>query len=364
MLVFIMLICVAAAVLTGVAPAFHSMRPGMVEQLKQSSRGSTSGPGAGRTRSLLVISEVALERWRWWVRASSHEVSTMPARSIPEWTRTTWCAREYYVETFCRTGAERRQFCRRLSERLAAVPGVGAVSYANFVPLEFGEGSDTQIQVEGYVPAAGESMRIVNSTVSPGYFDVLKIPLLERRDFRAQDDSGTAPVLIVNQAFQRRFFGKGPVLGRRVRAGGDWVTVIGLVADSKFRRLTEGVTPCFYTASRQTSGGEFWIAFFVRTTRPLEGMLGVLRREAATVNPATRGSDFVPCQALDSGGALPPESRRRPVAVVGAISSPWRPSVCSACLPLRSNNAHTNSVYGSLWAGGPGMCSPPCCDRA
>ena len=195
-----------------------------------------------------------------------------------------------------------------------------AVSYSNFVPLEFGDGPDAEIGVEGYVPAAGEPMRIVNSQVSPGYFDVMKIPLLEGRDFSEQDDRGTAPVMIVNRAFQRRFFGAGPVLGRKVHAEGQLFTVIGLARDSKYRKLTEGPTPCFFTASRQLSGGEFWVAFFVRTTRPLEGMVTALGREATAVNPATRGSGFLPYQDLLAAALYPQRVAATLVGVVGAIS--------------------------------------------
>jgi predicted lysophospholipase L1 biosynthesis ABC-type transport system permease subunit len=60
MLAFTILLCVTVAVLTGIAPALHSVRACVMEQLRESSRGLTSGPGASRTRSLLVISEVAM----------------------------------------------------------------------------------------------------------------------------------------------------------------------------------------------------------------------------------------------------------------------------------------------------------------
>ncbi|MDE3164381.1 MAG: ABC transporter permease, partial [Acidobacteriota bacterium] len=86
----------------------------------------------------------------------------------------------------------------------------------------------------------------------------------------------------------------GPVAGRKLRAFGRWMTVIGLVRDIKYHRLTEGATPFFYTPVRQTGGGEFWMAFFVRTRGAARNAIAVLEREAAGVNPATRGSAFVP----------------------------------------------------------------------
>ncbi len=320
MLAFTILVAVAAAVLTGVAPALHSMRASLSEALNQASRGSTSGPGAGRTRSLLVVAEVALALValvgtgvlaRGFYNARAIDPG-MDAHNVA-------CAK-YYVETFCRTADARRQFCRRLAERLRALPGVQAVSYSNFVPLEIGDGPGTAIAVEGYVPAVGEPMRVVDSSVSPGYFNLLGIPLLDGRDFSEQDDRETAPVMIVNQAFQRRFFGAGPVLGRKVRAEGRVLTVIGVVRDSKYRSLTEGATPCLYVSSRQFSGGEFWMAFFVRTSRPLQGMLAAMGREAAAVHPATRGSSFIPYANWLGAALYSQRVAATLVGVVGAVS--------------------------------------------
>ncbi len=320
MLAFTILLCTAAAVLTGVAPALHSVHADVIGHLKESARGSTSGPGAGRTRAMLVAAEVALSMVALvgtgiLARSFYNTRALDPGMNV----QNVACAK-YYVETFCRTGTERRQFCLRLAERLRAVPGVENVAFATMVPLEFGDSADSEIAVEGYVPAAGEPMRALNSSVSPGYLDVLRIPLLEGRDFREQDDYNTAPVMIVNQAFQRRYFGGGPVVGRRVRAGGSWFTVIGLARDSKYRRLTEAPTPYFYMASRQTAGGEFWMAFFVRSRGPLTALMPALGREAAAVHPATRGSSFVPYEGWIGQALYSERTAAMLVSVVGAIS--------------------------------------------
>jgi len=319
LLVFIILICVSASVLTGMAPALHSVRTSLMARLNESSRGSTSGPGTGRTRSLLVVSEVALGMVSL-VGTGVLARSFFAARAIDSGmdAHNVACAK-YYVETFCRTPEQRMQFYRRLAERLRGVPGVEGASYSSFVPLEFGEGSAYEIQVPGYVPATGETMRVMSSNVSPGYFKVIGIALLEGRDFREQDDRDTARVMIVNQAFQRRFFGAGPVIGRKVLAEGESFTVIGLVRDSKYYRVTEGSTPWYYAASRQISGGEFWMAFFVRTSMPLDSVAPALRREAAAVNPATRGSAFVPYEAWVGAAVYSQRVAATLVGVVGAL---------------------------------------------
>src|SRR5439155_26320976 len=79
-------------------------------------------------------------------------------------------------------------FCRRLRERLERQPGVTAVSYDDSVPLGFSGGNWEDLQVEGYVPSSNENMKIYRDLISPGYFDSMKIPLLQGRDFDLRDD--------------------------------------------------------------------------------------------------------------------------------------------------------------------------------
>lgn len=105
--------------------------------------------------------------------------------------------------------------------------------------------------------------------------------------------------------------------------------MVGLVRNSKYRRLTEGPTPCFYTASRQTSGGESWMAFFVRPTRPWEGVAAALGREAAAVNAATSGSAFLPYQVWIRAALYSQRVAATLVGLVGAI-----PLVLSANRPV------------------------------
>src|SRR5581483_2802041 len=104
---------------------------------------------------------------------------------------------------------------------------------------------------EGYVNATGESMNVNRAVVAPGYFTLMRIPLLAGRDFYDTDETKAPFVMIVNQAFAARYFrGENPV-GRKVALFGKTATVIGLARDSKYFHPAEPPRPFFYLSFRQ-----------------------------------------------------------------------------------------------------------------
>src|SRR5205823_4477408 len=115
--------------------------------------------------------------------------------------------------------------------------------------------------------------------ISPGYFATLHVPIIQGRDFTEQDGedpehktawiSGrpiSTPVMIVNQAFVRRFLGAGAPLGREVWGWGTWFKIVGVVKDSKYNLLTEPEVPYFYVPFRQVYRADMALAFYVRAT--------------------------------------------------------------------------------------------------
>jgi len=81
-------------------------------------------------------------------------------------------------------------FCTRLREGLERQPGVTAVSYGDYIPLSVAAGSWEDLQIQGYVPGPNENMKFYRNLVAPGYFDLMKIPLLQGRDFNLRDTRG------------------------------------------------------------------------------------------------------------------------------------------------------------------------------
>ncbi len=293
-LAFTTALAFVVAILAGLAPAVHATRANINEALKEGGRGGTSSAHSHRLRGLLVISEVALAVIAL-VGAGLFLKSFQTARGIDPGFQPEGVALAQF--DFSTTGYDAQQtdsFCRRLLERLKQQPGVTAVSYDDSVPLGFSGGNWETLDVEGFVPAPNENMKIYRDLISPGYFDSMKIPLLQGRDFDLRDDPTSLKVMIVNQEFVRRFLANRSVIGRRVHGWGEWFTIVGVAKDSKYHRVTESPQPFFYIPIRQIFRPEYGLTFHVRTSGSVNEAIAALRRETAAIDPALTIFDAEP----------------------------------------------------------------------
>jgi len=282
------------AILAGLAPALHASQANINEMLKEGGRSGTAGAHPHRLRGLLVVSEVALAVVAL-VGAGLFLRSFETARAMDPGFKPEGVALARF--DFSTAGYDARQtdgFCRRLRERLEQQPGVTAVSYDDSVPLGFSGGNWETLEVEGYVPGRNENMKIYRDLVSPGYFDLMKIPLVEGRDFDLRDDAKSLKVMIVNQEFVRRFMPNRSVIGRKVHGWGEWFTIVGVARDSKYHRVTESPQPYFYIPVRQIFRPEYGLTFEVRTSGSVNEAIAGLRREAAAIDPAMTIFDAEP----------------------------------------------------------------------
>jgi predicted permease len=285
-LAFTTALAFGVAILAGLAPALHASRANVNEMLKEGGRSGSSGGHSHRLRGLLVTSEVALAVVAL-VGAGLFLRSFETARAMDPGFKPEGVALARF--DFSAAGYDARQtdsFCRRLSEELERQPGVTAVSYDDSAPLGFSGGNWETLEVEGYVPGPNENMKIYRDLVSPGYFETMKIPLVEGRDFDLRDDATSQKVMIVNQEFVRRFLANRSVIGRRVHGWGQWFTIVGVAKDSKYHRVTESPQPYFYIPIRQIFRPEYGLVFDVRTSGSVNEAIAALRREAAAIDPA------------------------------------------------------------------------------
>jgi predicted permease len=140
-----------------------------------------------------------------------------------------------------------------LRDRIAAIPGVTAVSWGSARPLA-GVGSRRGMDVEGYEPHPGEDMEFHVNHVGPGYFEAIGIPIVRGRSIGEADRAGAPEVVVVNQAFVRRFWPDGNALGRHIRmprGGARAFLVVGIARDVRFLSLTDEPRPYVWVASLQ-----------------------------------------------------------------------------------------------------------------
>jgi predicted permease len=185
----------------------------------------------------------------------------------------------------------------QVAEHLEQVPGIEKARLIGW-PLLSGESAVGNISVNGEGPSDVAADFV---TISPGWADLMRIPLLDGRDFRANDVN---PVIaIVNQAFARQYFnGENPVgkwFARAEPAGGRATfQIVGLIRDARSRdRLRAPIRPTVYIPFRSVDAGGALKpvargTFVVRTAseNPL-AMAGTLRKEVALARAGFRVRD-------------------------------------------------------------------------
>jgi predicted permease len=284
---FTALVATGVTLLAGVAPALYGSRDVFAGAIADGSRATIGGMHATRTRRLLVVAEMALAVVSL-VGAGLFYESFRNSRALSpgfDYDRVAMTSVSVTLVGYDSSHAE--QFLERVADRLRREPGVTAAAYTDYVPLSIGSGSWENLDVEGYAPRVNENMRLFRAAIGPDYFKVLRIPVLEGRDFTAGDDSAHARVMIVNEAFVRQYLPGRSALGARVRGWGRWFVIVGVVKDTKTYRVTEEPMPYFYVPVRQVYRPEYGYTFLVRSadsrSNPVRAVQAAIRDADPTV---------------------------------------------------------------------------------
>jgi predicted permease len=130
-----------------------------------------------------------------------------------------------------------RRFLADLTEHLERTPGVEEVAIASWVPMS-GNRWSVNLQPQGHGSDPDDTHEVVFNAVTPGFFHLLRIPVLMGRDFTADDDIHGQAVVIVNEAFVQRFWEDQAPLGKTVIFQGSQVpsVVIGVVRDARYAK--------------------------------------------------------------------------------------------------------------------------------
>ncbi len=177
-------------------------------------------------------------------------------------------------------------FYDQLLDRLRVAPGVQSAGMAA-VSILSGDEWDSSMSVEGHRAQDGEDMQAFMNALSPGYFETMKIPILEGRDFTRMDAKEEATVAIVNRRFAEHFFKGKSALGKRLGWGTRpdtklTIEIVGVVADSLYEGPREGVRRQVFIPN----WGNRSAALYVRTRTESSGAYNLLRSEVKTLDAA------------------------------------------------------------------------------
>jgi predicted permease len=267
-------VSLVTAVLFGLLPALRITRPNLTSALKDGACDGGHPLRPGSLRNGLVVVQVALSvilvvgaglAVRSLRNAGAVDVGFEPRNVV---IASLSVGRQGYDE------ARARAFFDRLTARLETVPGVRSAALASIVPLGF-SGQRTRIELQGYAPRDGEDMEVNFNVVGPRYFETMRIPMVQGREFDATDRAGAAGAVVVNEALVRRYWPDRIAIGKQIRRRGTTFTVVGVAGDGKYRSLSEAPLPYFYLSLAQNPRDD--LSVHVRTDREPAAVAGAIR---------------------------------------------------------------------------------------
>jgi putative ABC transport system permease protein len=257
-LAFTAAISVVTAVLFGLLPTLHSSQEHFVDALKQAGRGVHRGRKS--LGNSLVVGQIAISLgllvggglllqsfWRLIHVNPGFQPQNVVAAKIELPNQT--------YGTPAKTGAFMRQF----EERAAALPGVQAVGAVSELPLA-GEFGDDIFRIEGRVYGANQFEDVELSQATPGYFQAMRIPLLAGRVLSWSDNASSPLVIVVDQAFAKRYFPNENPIGKRLLFVGPGsglpftraTTIVGVVGNVTHDSLDAPLRPNMYVPVGQS----------------------------------------------------------------------------------------------------------------
>jgi predicted permease len=317
---FSALLCLVTTFAASLFPALQAGRTNLNENLNEAGRSGVGGVRSHRLRSSLVVAEVSLALVAL-IGAALFVRGFAATRQIdPGFHPDHVLLSQFYLASNGYSLEQRKEFTRRLGEKLQSAPGITDVAWSDFVPLGFDAGSWEHLEVRGYNPSRDENMKIYRNIISPDYLQLLGIPMLEGRNFTAHDDEKSPLVMIVNQAFVDHFFAGRSPIGRQIHGWGEWITVVGVVANSKYHYLSEAPLPYFYVPFRQMYRADLDLAFFVRTQGNPETALSLVRQKAREIDPAVTVFDAAPLSEYMGASLYPQKVAASLLSVLGVLS--------------------------------------------
>jgi putative ABC transport system permease protein len=277
-------VAVLAAFFAGVFPALRAFRLDPMEVLKNAGPKGTAGIGERRLLRGVAMLQTALTL-ALLVGAGLLIRTMVKIAKVPSGFNTGRILTMSVTEVQSRSSWG--SFHRQALERVATLPGVQYAAFAWGVPLT-GNNWPGTLEIEGQAPAVKESDKtaLPLRAVTPDYFTLMGMALMDGREFRSTDDDKAPEVAIVNQAFAARYFPHGNAIGRKFWMNGrdkPATEIVGKIANGRTDDLTQEASPEIYLPLWQATA--FSKHLVIRTTADPRTLVVAVERELRSVDP-------------------------------------------------------------------------------
>jgi putative ABC transport system permease protein len=272
-------------VLFGVLPSWRGAGADVVEVVASGVKGAGRGGLSQPFRWTLVVSQIAIATTvvsaaslslASLVHAQRVDLGFEPGQVL---TARVELPRAKYPDA-----AVRQQFFDRLLERARALPGVAGAAAGSVV---LGPSNSSSFTIEGRPERIQQPLTF--DIITPDFFQVLRVPLLRGRPFSDRDTADGQLVAIINETTAKTHWPNDDPLGKRFTFGGDrWMTVVGIVADTRRAGVDHPVRTESYQPFAQDPGS---MSILVRTAGAPTAIVPALRavvRELDAEQPLAR----------------------------------------------------------------------------
>ena len=321
--VFVSGIAVLCSLLCGLVPAWQRTQPGWFNALQEGGRSGSTGTVSQRTRSALVVAQVALslillagaglllsslqalERVETGFQPSGllSAVFTLPPSIYGPGPITPPDPTDKEAAAKATTAAQNASdakvaaFLTAVQERLRSIPGVSDAALADSLPFD-NNGGSASFFVKGQPLAANQPPPHGNiHVVSPDYFATLRVPMVMGRDFASQDRQGTELVAIVDTVLARQYWPGGNPIGEHIGfdSKGPWYTIVGMVGHARASSLESDTNEGFYYLNA-AQGPQLSNSIVVRSSRSPESLAGEVAAAVRSVDSSIPIFDVKPME--------------------------------------------------------------------
>ena len=280
---FTLLVSVLTGVVFGLVPAIHSSKTELTESLKEGGRTGNEGARRNRIRGVLVVGELAIAvvllvgaglliQSLWRLRNVSPGFDSQNLLTfvvgIPEV--------KYPTE-------KQEPFYRELVRRIESLPGVRSASSIIPLPLN-GDAFVISFETEGRPVEKGNQPSADFFAIEEGYFKTIGVSLLKGREFTERDNKTAPPVIIVNEAFAKKFFPGEDPIGKRIKPGISTNSdkpamreIVGVVSDVRNRNLSSELRAGYYLPAPQMPFNQ--MTLIVRTGNDPHSLITAMQNE-------------------------------------------------------------------------------------